>query len=117
MQLREELAEAERVREDEHAEFLQSDKDDKAAAALVQQAADVLASFYSENGLVLAQEPPSVEAGKAPPPPPTTWEAPYGGKTDEKDGIVSILDMIKKDILADLAKAKAEEDAAQAAYE
>jgi len=110
------LAEAERIRSDENTEWLASDKDDKAAAELVQQARDVLASFYSENGLVLAQQP-VVEAGKAPPPPPTTWEAPYGGKTDEKDGIVAILDMVKEDIVADIAKAKAEEDAAQAAYE
>merc|ERR1719171_3256981 len=60
--IREELAEAERVREDEHAEFLKSDKDDKAAVALVQQAADVLASFYADNGLVLLQagQPPTV---------------------------------------------------------
>jgi len=110
------LVEAERIRSDENTEWQASDKDDKAAAELVQQARDVLAEFYKENGLVFAQQP-VVEAGKAPPPPPTTWEAPYGGKTDEKEGIVAILDMIKEDIVSDISKAKAEEDAAQAAYE
>lgn len=110
------LVEAERIRSTENTEWLASDKDDKEAAELVQQARDVLATFYKENGLVLVQQP-VVEAGQAPPPPPTTWEAPYGGKTDEKEGIVAILDMIKEDIVADIAKAKAEEDAAQEAYE
>jgi len=110
------LVAAERIRSDENTEWQASDKDDKAAAELVQQARDVLAEFYKENGLVFAQQP-VVEAGQAPPPPPTTWEAPYGGKTDEKEGIVAILDMIKEDIVSDIANAKAEEDAAQAAYD
>merc|ERR1719181_1115817 len=58
-----------------------------------------------------------VVAGEAPPPPPTTWEAPYGGKTEEATGIVAILEMIHEDIEKDRAKAKSEEDADQKAFD
>merc|ERR1719217_1011794 len=53
-----------------------------------------------------------VVAGEAPPPPPTTWDAPYGGKTGESQGIIAILGMIHEDIEKDQAKAKAEEEKA-----
>merc|ERR1719421_656026 len=111
--LMKELKEATELREKEHAEW---DKNDKAAAELVMQAKDVLASFYTDNKLVLAQrskEPyvyEAVEAGQAPPPPPPTWEAPYGGKTMESNGIVAILEMIHEDIVRDYTKAKEAED-------
>jgi len=121
--IQEQLVEGERVRTDEHAEWQQSDKDDKAASELVARAKDVLENFYKENGLggvaFVQQEPykiGKVEAGKAPPPPPTTWEAPYGGKKDVSTGIVAILEMIKADIDADIAKALASEESAAADY-
>lgn len=61
----------------------------------------------------------AVAAGQAPLPPPSTWEtgAEYGGATGEQTGIVSILDMVAGDIKNDIAKAKSEEDEAQAEYE
>jgi len=118
--IQEQMREAERVRQDEFAEWQQSDKDDKAAAELVSRARDVLADFYKENGLVFVQQEPykvgAVEAGKAPPPPPTTWEAPYSGKQEETQGITAILEMIKEDIEKDIAKALETEEQAAAAY-
>merc|ERR1719162_474176 len=51
----EELAKATTVRADEQAAWVQSNEDDTAAAALVMQAKDVLANFYSENNLNLVQ--------------------------------------------------------------
>jgi len=114
------MKEAERIRSDENAEWLKTDADDKEAAEVVQQAVDVLTAFYQENGLALLQhmgrQIPVVTAGEAPPPPPPTWEAPYGGAMGEQDGIISILTMIKEDILKDQAKAHSEEVAAQQAY-
>merc|ERR1719453_2507788 len=81
------------------------------------QAKDVLSNFYTENNLLglvqtgVAMEPSA--AGEAPPPPPPTWEAPYGGKTEQANGIVAIMEMIHEDIQKDITKAKEENDKAQ----
>lgn len=117
----EELNETKRIRDDEEQEFLVDKKDDEDAAGLVKNAQGVLSDFYTENGLMLAQQkkngqPFVGEAGKAPPPPPPTWDAPYGGKTDEQSGIIAIMGMIHEDILKDISKADAEEAAAVALY-
>merc|ERR1712151_564528 len=63
-----------------------------------------------------AHQPFTSVAGEAPPPPPKTWEAPYGGKTEESTGILAILEMIHDDINADIAKATTEEGEAVALY-
>merc|ERR1719380_441210 len=89
------------------------------------KAKDVLESFYKDNDLVLAQQPrnkasatppPSNIAagtqGQAPPPPPSTWNQPYGGKTQESGGISSVMQMLADDIQKDMDKAKAEEEKA-----
>merc|ERR1719145_455242 len=57
-----------------------------------------------------------VVAGQAPPPPPTTWESPYGGKTGEATGIISVLEMVQEDIDKDIAKADASEAEAISVY-
>ena len=117
--IQEELAKATTIRGDEHTEWEAADRDDGAAADLVTRAKDVLAGFYEENNLNLLQkkkmEP--VVAGEAPPPPPSTWEAPYGGKTGESQGIVAILEMIHEDIMKDKTKAKADEDKAEETFQ
>jgi len=115
----EELASATKIRKDEHAAWLVTDKDDKDAADTVKNAKEVLENFYKENKLVLVQhgKAPVVAAGEAPPPPPPTWEGGYGGKTGESMGIVALLDMCYEDIKKDQAKAKAEEDASQSDYD
>jgi len=117
--IQDELAKATTMRGDEHTEWEAADRDDGAAADLVMRAKDVLAGFYEENNLNLLQkkkmEP--VVAGEAPPPPPSTWEAPYGGKTGESQGIVAILEMIHEDILKDQTKSKADEDKAEETFQ
>jgi len=114
-----ELTKAEKMRADEHTEWESTNRDDGAAADLVIKAKDVLSSFYEENGLVFVQNKKMapVVAGEAPPPPPSTWEAPYGGKTEMATGIVAILEMIHEDIVKDQTKAKADEDKAQATFD
>jgi hypothetical protein len=118
---KEELKKATRMREDEHAAFLVTDKDDKEAAETVMSAKEVLEEFYRENDLVLMQKGKQpvtgMKAGEAPPPPPPTWEAPYGGKTGEAMGIVAIMEMVYEDIVKDRADAKADEDKSQAEYD
>jgi len=117
--VQEELTKATTMRGDEHTEWEAANRDDGAAAELVAKAKTVLSDFYSDNGLVFVQkkkmEP--VVAGEAPPPPPSTWEAPYGGKTGESQGIVAILEMIHEDILKDQTKAKADEDKAEETFQ
>mmetsp|Transcript_71758 Transcript_71758/g.153383 ORF Transcript_71758/g.153383 Transcript_71758/m.153383 type:complete len:733 (-) Transcript_71758:88-2286(-) len=106
------LLEAKRVRADENKAFLIAKKDDEDAHALLVDATGVIKSFYTENGLMLAQKrhtQPEVTPGAAPPPPPTTWEAPYGGKTSESTGIVAVLEMIQEDVMKDMTKASDEE--------
>jgi len=117
--INEEITKATGLRGDENAAWVASNRDDGAAAELVNRAKGVLSDFYSENGLVFMQkkkmEP--VVAGEAPPPPPSTWEAPYGGKTGESQGIVAILEMIHDDIIKDQTKAKADEDKAEETFQ
>jgi len=117
--VQEELDAATKIRNDEHANWLVTDKDDEDAAETVKSARHVLQSFYSENNLMLAQKgkQPTVAAGEAPPPPPPTWEGGYGGKTGETTGILALLDMVHEDILSDKAKAKAEEDKSKQEYD
>jgi hypothetical protein len=119
IEIQEQLTEATRNREDEHAEWEANDKDDTDAATTVQAARDVLSDFYTTNNLMFVQKSkaPVVEAGKAPPPPPSTWDAPYGGKTEGASGIIAILEMIKVDIEDDQAKAKKAEDKSQADFD
>jgi len=113
-----ELAKTKKIREEEAVEYAANKKDDQEAVSLVTQAKDVLADFYKSNNLMLVQKKqPAVAAGKAPPPPPTTWEAPYGGQTEESTGIVAILEMIVEDIQKDIADADKEEAEAIALYD
>jgi len=111
------LADATTLREREHVDWQTSERDDKLAKDTVNSAKDVLTSFYADNGLMLAQTKAKQPAGEAPPPPPATWDAPYGGKTDESTSIIAILEMISNDIDKDLEKAKAAEDKGQADFD
>lgn len=117
--INDELDKAQKMRNDEHAEWEASDHDDGAAAELVDRAKGVLSDFYTDNNLVFVQKKKMdpVVAGEAPPPPPKTWEEPYGGKTGESQGIVAILEMIHEDIIKDQTKAKADEDKAEASFQ
>jgi hypothetical protein len=118
--LKTQMAEALQQRLDENKAYKADKADDQMAAETVQDAYNVLETFYKEEGLMLVQKksraPVVVEAGKAPPPPPTTWDSPYAGKTGESAGILAILSMIKEDIERDAAKADAAESAALTAY-
>jgi len=121
-----ELEETRLERAAENKVYLASKKDDEDAMVLVMNAKTVLHTFYTSNGLMLVQgkgahgqgkqSPFQSVAGEAPPPPPSTWEAPYGGKTEESTGIIAILEMIHADIQADINKATREEQAAVTLY-
>jgi len=118
-QTREELAAADEIRKEEHAEWKVSDAEDAEAAATVKQAKDVLANHYKqmEKDAFLQQDAPQVVAGEAPPPPPPTFDGSYGGKQEENQGIVSIMEMVEEDINKDRQKGKQEEDDAQGRFD
>jgi len=117
---REALSKAQRMRNDEHTAWENTDRDDKAAAETVQSARDVLEQFYKENNLKFmqksAQPVTGMAGGDAPPPPPATWEGDYGGKTGESQGIIAIMEMVRDDIIKDRKDAKADEDSAASEF-
>merc|ERR1719150_1798531 len=52
----------------------------------------------------------------APPPPPATWDA-YSKKTEESTGVISMIDLLIKDLDKEMTEAKTEEKDGQADYE
>jgi len=117
---KEELEEATKQREAEKKEYLVALADDKEMAEVVGKAKAVLQDFYKENDLMLIQRQPEVaeaiKAGQAPPPPPSTWDKPYGGKTQVSMGVITSLEIIEDDIAKDIATAKASEEASVKEY-
>ena len=107
----------------ENAEYMAAEAEDNAAVELVSNAMGVLEKFYEENGLKFTQlhaevrragEEPFVAAGEAPTPPPAMSTT--DGSRESK-GVIMMLEMIKEDIEKDIAKAKKQEEEAQAAYD
>ena len=107
----------------ENSEYMAAEAEDNAAVELVSNAMGVLEKFYEENGLKFTQlhaevrragEEPFVAAGEAPTPPPAMSTT--DGSRESK-GVIMMLEMIKEDIEKDIAKAKKQEEEAQAAYD
>jgi len=112
----EELAEATAARLAETTEFSSDLKDDQDAEATITSAKTVLKDFYTSKGLMLLQQPVETVAGEAPTPPPATWEGAYTGATSDSSSILAILELIHEDILKDISKNKADEEASKQAY-
>merc|ERR1711953_745701 len=117
----EELKGAKRQREDENTEFKSNLADDKDMASVLAKAKAVLKDFYKDNDLMLVQRQPEVaeqlKAGEAPPPPPSTWDKPYGGKTQVSMGVVAALEVIEDDVQKDISTAEAAEKKAKDKYD
>jgi len=108
------LDEAVKMRKREKAQFEISKKEDQEAAETVKAAKEVLSKHYAS---FMQQGGPSISEGEAPPAPPATWDRSYGGKKGESQGIITILELVHKDILDDQRKAKEEEDQAQKEFD
>merc|ERR1719361_1400903 len=117
----EELKGATRQREDENTEFKSNLADDEDMASVLAKAKAVLEDFYKENDLMLMQRQPEVaeqlKAGQAPPPPPSTWDKPYGGKTQVSMGVVAALEVIEDDVQKDIKTATDSEKKAKDKYD
>merc|ERR1719263_256423 len=115
------MAEALSTRDSENEDFKPALKDDTDAVALLASAVDAMTSFYKNNKLPLgllskkAKEDPeyAVDPDKA----PETFSEPYGGRSSEGGGIVSILGYIKEDLENEIGTSKKAEAASQKEFE
>merc|ERR1712100_719790 len=113
------MAEALSTRNSENEDFKAALKDDMDAVALLASAVDAMTSFYKNNklplGLLAKKEDPeySVDPDKA----PETFSEPYGGRSSEGGGIVSILGYIKEDLENEIGTSKKAEAASQKEFE
>merc|ERR1719146_383991 len=109
------------TRNSENEDFKAALKDDMDAVALLASAVDAMTAFYKNNKLPLGllakkgKEDPeySVDPDKA----PETFSEPYGGRSSEGGGIVSILGYIKEDLENEIATSKKAEAASQKEFE
>merc|ERR550514_1821960 len=120
--LEEEEKDATYNRDKEHGEYVAARADDTSAVELLENAIGVLTKVQAEGMpykllQVRRSGQPFTEAGEAPTPPPQTWSEPYGGAEGEKNGIVSLMNLIKQDVEADIAKSDKIEDDSKAAYD
>merc|ERR1719399_886860 len=101
-------AEAEKVRQKEHADFLVASKEYKESAEAVANAIQVLSDYYSNGAFVQIKtksgaRQPDVDFGAA--------------KTDIGSTIISMLEVAESDFTRLLAESEAEETSAASAYE
>merc|ERR1719159_505924 len=91
-------AEATKVRQAEHAEYLKASSDFKDSAAAVAKAIDVLSDYYNSASFVQVAAKEAPEFG--------------GGKSDVGSTIVSILEVAESDFTSMLAETEADESSA-----
>merc|ERR1719218_552615 len=94
-------AEATKVRQEEHEEYLKASKDFKDSAAAVAKAIGVLSEYYGSAFVQVSARQPS-----------------FGGaKGDVGSTIVSVLEVAESDFTSLLAESEADESAAQESYD
>merc|ERR550537_1901111 len=96
-------AEATKVRQEEHAEYLKASKDFKDSAEAVAKAIGVLSEYYSSAFVQVRAKQPEASFG--------------GAKGDVGSTIVSVLEVAESDFTSLLAEAEADESTAQEAYD
>merc|ERR1719352_1410075 len=96
-------AEATKIRNDEHEEYLRSSKDQKDSAEAVANAISVLGDYYNGGSFLQLSAKQAPELG--------------GAKTDVAGTIMSMLEVAESDFTQMLAEAEAEEASAKKAYE
>jgi chromosome segregation ATPase len=94
-------AEATKVRQEEHEEYLKASKDFKESATAVAKAIDVLSEYYGSSFVQVSAKQP--EFG--------------GAKGDVGSTIVSVLEVAESDFTELLAESEADESSAQEAYD
>merc|ERR1719245_2604604 len=118
------VMEATEIRKEENAAYKELKQSDSAAKEILGMAKNRLNKFYNPK----LYKPPPVEEptfvlisshtsnNVAPPPPPETF-GPYTKKTEANNGVVAMIDLLIKDLDAELQEAEVEENDAQKEYE
>merc|ERR1719160_239793 len=96
-------AEATKVRQAEHEEYLKASSDFKDSAAAVAKAIDVLSEYYNNAGFAQVSSKEAPELG--------------GAKSDVGSTIVSVLEVAESDFTSLLAETEADESSALTAYD
>jgi len=112
-------------RKKEHDEFVELMSSNNAAKELMNFAKNRLNKFYNPKLHKAEEAAPSFvqirehnNAHKdAPEPPPATWEGGYKKKGEETNGVISMIDLLIRDLDKEMTEAKTEEDNAQKDYE
>merc|ERR1719506_2650686 len=114
------VAEATAQRKEENEEYTELIAADAAAKELLGFAKNRLNKFYNPRlykaPAVLADVSAHQQGAVAPPPPPATAEA-YSKKSEESNGVISMIDLLIKDLDKEMTEAKTEEKDAQGDYE
>lgn len=112
-----EVAEATENRKEENEEYTELMASDAAAKELIEFAKNRLNKFYNPKLYKPPAEFAQIKAHKdAPPPPPADIKA-YGKKSEESNGIISMMDALIKDLDKEMTVAETEEKDAQSDYE
>eukprot|EP00933_Yihiella_yeosuensis_P039834 TRINITY_DN33_c0_g1_i7.p1 TRINITY_DN33_c0_g1~~TRINITY_DN33_c0_g1_i7.p1 ORF type:complete len:705 (+),score=261.77 TRINITY_DN33_c0_g1_i7:85-2199(+) len=111
-----ELSEATKMREEEHAEAKKAREEDEVAMQTIEAAAKLIADFYNGAKSALLQEggsEPDLSAA------PGTWESGEKYKGDQQGGgrITALFDEVKADLQKDMDSAQLCEDNAQKMYD
>merc|ERR1719382_258756 len=119
------VAEATTQRKDEHAEYKELMASNSAAKELLGVANNRLNKFYNPKlhkppaktvaSLVQISQHSHV-AREAPAPPPATWDA-YSKKSQETTGVISMIDLLIKDLDKEMTEAETQEENDQKEYE
>jgi len=115
--LDDEVAEATENRKDENKEYTELMAGNAAAKELIQFAKNRLNKFYNPKLYKPPAEFAQVRAHRdAPPPPPESFDS-YSKKSEESNGIISMMDALVADLVKEMTEAETEEKDAQADYE
>merc|ERR1719265_2270053 len=111
------MAEALSTLNSENEDFKAALKDDTDAVALLASALDAMTAFSKNNklplGLLAKNKKDDPEYAVDPDKAPETFSEPYGGRSSEGGGIVSILGYIKEDLENEIGTSKKAEAASQ----
>jgi len=104
-------AEATKLREEEHAENMETIKDGKESGAAVETALRIIKEFYASAADATAlNQIPEEEI------PPSTWDQAYKGLQVQKGGVVGMLEVIQSDFARLVSETEAEEAEAAKTY-
>mmetsp|Transcript_12822 Transcript_12822/g.24151 ORF Transcript_12822/g.24151 Transcript_12822/m.24151 type:complete len:727 (-) Transcript_12822:41-2221(-) len=106
-------------RKTENEDFTELMSSDQAAKELLTFAKSRLQKFYSPelpSFLQLSSATQASSKREAPPPPPATWDA-YQKKDAESKGVISMLDLLIRDLDKEMTEASTQEEFSQKAYE